>query len=73
MSALDTQSEKSPFLTHHREVHSVEETPEFSMRVERVHVSTLTRQAHEGLVKGKVNGARTWRQSLDWRIQRRKE
>ena len=30
MSALDNQSEKSPLWNHHREVHSVEEKPEFS-------------------------------------------
>ena len=47
LTALRNRDLNSPLWAHHQEVHG-EDNPEFTMKVVKVHHSTLGRQAHEG-------------------------
>ena len=54
MSALLNKDKRSPLWTHHEEVHSEDQEPNFSMKVVSVHASTLSRQVQEGLKNSKL-------------------
>ena len=49
LKGLQNQDPNSVLWEHHHEHHGDQETPEFKMKVEQVHKSTLSRQAAEGL------------------------